>query len=528
MEDRIKAGEDALSVYPEAQVKARMELTQLEAKAHEQTLSNLEQETAAIKKKYDDEREELKTKARSASDLLGKDELTGALKDVDAGEANALATLKARVQEEAVHKQIESENAEREAGAKRAAASMQVTEDQITAMEDAHGKLRGEQYKEEFNLRIAAAQRAYFSGDISEEEYTHLVAEAAKKRTQGEKEYNAELEKTKLLKQEIARDQIEASLKGVEGNPFLTAGQKQSQSIPLMQQLQGLNAGRVGELRQDTQDPTKKLEAEKQITQLMVQQTELSNKIAAAQHPWMDAMNKLASQGQITMSTLANTFQNVFSSAVHSISSGITSLIEGTKTWGQALRQIGASILNEVISAIVQMGVRWVMTQLMMAVMGKSILAASTAATAPIAAAQAAIWTPAAVAATIASWGGAAMAAPGFIAAANAVSLGMSMFDQGGFTGPGGRMEVAGIVHRGEYVMPADVVDRIGVGNLEALHRGGSPAAAAAMAQGNSGVNNVHVGAYLDMNKMLEKMHKMPDYENHILDIVGNNIHKFR
>lgn len=45
-------------------------------------------------------------------------------------------------------------------------------------------------------------------------------------------------------------------------------------------------------------------------------------------------------------------------------------------------------------------------------------------------------------------------------------------FDQGGYTGNGGRLEPAGIVHKGEYVIPADIVRRVGVAPLEALRRG--------------------------------------------------------
>lgn len=44
-------------------------------------------------------------------------------------------------------------------------------------------------------------------------------------------------------------------------------------------------------------------------------------------------------------------------------------------------------------------------------------------------------------------------------------------FASGGYTGQGGKFEPAGIVHRGEYVMSKAATDRIGVGNLEALHR---------------------------------------------------------
>lgn len=45
-------------------------------------------------------------------------------------------------------------------------------------------------------------------------------------------------------------------------------------------------------------------------------------------------------------------------------------------------------------------------------------------------------------------------------------------FSEGGYTGDGGKYEPAGVVHKGEYVVPADVVRRIGVRNLEVLRRG--------------------------------------------------------
>jgi lambda family phage tail tape measure protein len=46
------------------------------------------------------------------------------------------------------------------------------------------------------------------------------------------------------------------------------------------------------------------------------------------------------------------------------------------------------------------------------------------------------------------------------------------LFDSGGYTGPGGKYEPAGVVHRGEYVFSQESVNRIGVANLERLHRG--------------------------------------------------------
>ncbi|MTH95179.1 hypothetical protein E1297_04175, partial [Roseibium sp. RKSG952] len=46
-------------------------------------------------------------------------------------------------------------------------------------------------------------------------------------------------------------------------------------------------------------------------------------------------------------------------------------------------------------------------------------------------------------------------------------------FSGGGYTGDGGKYEPAGVVHRGEYVFSKQATKRIGVGNLEDLHRRG-------------------------------------------------------
>lgn len=43
-------------------------------------------------------------------------------------------------------------------------------------------------------------------------------------------------------------------------------------------------------------------------------------------------------------------------------------------------------------------------------------------------------------------------------------------FAEGGYTGDGGKFEPAGVVHRGEYVMPQEVVRRVGVDKLAGLH----------------------------------------------------------
>lgn len=49
---------------------------------------------------------------------------------------------------------------------------------------------------------------------------------------------------------------------------------------------------------------------------------------------------------------------------------------------------------------------------------------------------------------------------------------GKYLFDKGGYTGAGGKYEPAGIVHKGEYVVPKSIVDKVGAGNIESMFRG--------------------------------------------------------
>lgn len=79
-----------------------------------------------------------------------------------------------------------------------------------------------------------------------------------------------------------------------------------------------------------------------------------------------------------------------------------------------------------------------------------------------------------------------AAAAVGVATAANIASIAGVGFMDGGYTGNGRRDEVAGPVHRGEYVFDAQATSRIGVGNLEALRSGNITASAAPAMAANS------------------------------------------
>lgn len=175
---------------------------------------------------------------------------------------------------------------------------------------------------------------------------------------------------------------------------------------------------------------------------------------------------------------IADGFRNVIGTAVGSITDGITGLIMRTKTWGQALAEIGTSILTGIVRALVGIGVQWVATQILMATVGKAIMGASVAAAVPFAAASSAIWAAPATLATIATYGSAAAAAPGFITSASAITTASAVsqslvgFESGGWTGSGRRSDIAGLVHREEFVVNAPTVARVGLPALEAMQSG--------------------------------------------------------
>lgn len=104
-----------------------------------------------------------------------------------------------------------------------------------------------------------------------------------------------------------------------------------------------------------------------------------------------------------------STTNQLMADAVDSLQGGatnaITGLINGTQSLQQSLANIGTTILNSVVGSFVQMGVEWVKSQLM----GQAAAAASLASTMAQATAAASAWAPAAMSASIATYGSAAV-----------------------------------------------------------------------------------------------------------------------
>jgi hypothetical protein len=217
--------------------------------------------------------------------------------------------------------------------------------------------------------------------------------------------------------------------------------------------------------------------------------------------------------------SLAKTFKDVFDSAIGSISNGITGLIEGTTTWAQVLRNIGENLLGTVVQGIVRMFAEWVLgTEAT-----KSAELASQAATLP-----GALVKMLATAVGEGGWAAVALIAAAVAAMGLGIAYAAGAFESGGYTGSGGHHEVAGVVHRGEYVLNADATSRIGVPTLNAMNAG-RPAGASSRSGGRAGGNGergIQLFFYDNRHDIPTYFHN-PSYQQAVVDVVKKNWHQF-
>lgn len=221
---------------------------------------------------------------------------------------------------------------------------------------------------------------------------------------------------------QIATSQLAvASNQGATFNAYLGTGAGQNQLAVIQQQQQYLQS--ILSLRSQIKD----IEVQEQailadpakLMALDATKTALQQQMSATQN----AMQELSATGKLTQQL----WQNVGQTMENDVASGITGVLTGTETLGQALR----SIFTDLIS----MSVKFLLQLIEMQLFGKTALALSMATSAPIATAMAALWGPAAMAASIATMGGAD--ATGAIAYETAMAASVVPFANGGVPGLG-------------------------------------------------------------------------------------------
>ncbi|EPT7034236.1 phage tail length tape measure family protein [Cronobacter malonaticus] len=154
-------------------------------------------------------------------------------------------------------------------------------------------------------------------------------------------------------------------------------------------------------------------------------------------------------------------------SAIDSLQGGatnaITGLINGTQSLQEAFANIGTTILGSVVGGLVEMGIQWVKSQ----IMGQAAAAASLASTMAQATAAASAWAPAAISASIATYGSAAAVGQTAYAGSLLAAKGMAVAgarEHGGpvsansmyRVGEGGKPEIYQANNGSQYMIPGD------------------------------------------------------------------------
>lgn len=162
-----------------------------------------------------------------------------------------------------------------------------------------------------------------------------------------------------------------------------------------------------------------------------------------------------------------NAANSLLADAVDSLQGGatnaITGLLNGTQSLSEAFANIGSTILNSVVSGLVEMGLQYVKNMLM----GQVAASAALGATATQATAAAGMWAPAAVSASIATMGSASSVGTTAYSTALIASKGLAVAgarEHGGpvqansmyRVGEGGKPEIFKASNGSQYMIPGD------------------------------------------------------------------------
>jgi hypothetical protein len=197
---------------------------------------------------------------------------------------------------------------------------------------------------------------------------------------------------------------------------------------------------------------------------------------------WTALMDRMGTDAQNLANVLVAPFEGLYTG----LSSSIEGLINLTMTWGEALLNIGRSVVSSLVKAFADMVAQWIMSHVIMKgvsvawhafldVIGWQRVATSNA--------QEAAKAPALMSnawlANIGSWGTAALVGAAVV---TAILAGIGAFADGGLVeGPGGPRDdrVLARVSPGEFIVPASAVQAIGLGNMKTIQGGQLPVAAA-------------------------------------------------
>ena len=206
------------------------------------------------------------------------------------------------------------------------------------------------------------------------------------------------------------------------------------------------------------------------------QQTNWMNGVSEAWANYADAARDYSQQA-------ADLTSDALGTATSGLGTFFYDVATGAESAGDALGDMVGNFAKSMLKALADMAAQWLIYQGVQMLVGKTTQISAAGTMASNASAMSLQAGLAAFASTAAIPIVGPIAAPGAMAAAMAVTgplaaaVGMTAmagagFMEGGFTGAGRKDEIAGPVHRGEYVFDAEATARIGVGRLESLSNG--------------------------------------------------------
>jgi phage-related minor tail protein len=124
---------------------------------------------------------------------------------------------------------------------------------------------------------------------------------------------------------------------------------------------------------------------------------------------------------------------------------------------------------------------------------------------------------------SVSSYGAASIVGVAALVAALGIGIAAALgaFEEGGFTGSGRPGDIAGVVHRGEFVFSAPAVSALGAGNLSAMHE-------AASGGGGGGIGGQARIVIVDDNRRLKDMENDAGFRNMIVRMNAKNAWRYR
>jgi len=224
------------------------------------------------------------------------------------------------------------------------------------------------------------------------------------------------------------------------------------------------NAGMVDPVQALANENAQKLELIKQFEQqkIITQQQSISL-MNAANTQYEQARIDAAWQIWENQSRANQMLGDAIDSLQGGATNAITGLLNGTQSLAESFANIGTTILNSVVSGLVEMGLQYVKNM----IMGQAAATAALASTTAQATAAAAAWAPAAISASIATMGAASTAGTTAYSTALVASKGLAIAGARKNGGPvsagsmyqvgeGGRPEIYQASTGKQYMIPGD------------------------------------------------------------------------